>query len=95
MATTEFVVVLNGTHHNPYESLGLSRNPFPAVADASLPAGVEDTLADLGSRPIVGWEDIRTRLAGWSTEFVQLCLSEYKPGRVVRFKVTFDDDPEK
>lgn len=94
MSRIEFLVTLNGTSENPYARLGLIRNPFPALADAHLPPVVEDTLADLAAGPIHGHADLRRRLAGWSPEFIELCIASYKPGRITRFAVSFDDQGE-
>jgi hypothetical protein len=83
-----FVVVLNGTTANPYQALGLARNPFPA-SPRSEHARNNDTLSDLATRCIVNTADLRERLRGWSPEFVALCVAQYRKGQVIRFRVSY------
>ena len=81
-----FQVALNGTSVNPFERLGLKVNPFPAIPKAEYES-VNDTLRDLEARPIKDSDDIRTRLQGWSDEFIQGCVDRFIPGEMVKFMV--------
>ena len=82
----KFEVSLNGTDSNPFTKLGLTQNPFPAIPKAGYES-VNDTLGDLGARPIKDSDDIRHRLQGWSDEFIELCVSNFVQGKVVKFTV--------
>ena len=41
----------------------------------------------LGGDPIPDEVYIRRRLEGWSTEFVDLCCAQFRPGESVEFDV--------
>lgn len=85
-------VCLNGTGVNPYEAMGLRRNPFPAIANAAPRfASANEMLADLDANPIPDVNDLIARLRGCSDEFVEACVAMYRKGRRVRFVVSFPD----
>ena len=87
------VVVLNGTDENPYNCLGLTQNPFPQIGKAEYQAAITE-LASLGGDPIPhGSYDayIRMKLLGFSPEFVDLCVKNFRPGVIVEFAVTWGD----
>ncbi len=84
----KFEVSLNGTDSNPFTKLGLTQNPFPAIPKAEYEV-VNVTLADLGARPIKDAEDIRCRLIGWSAEFIELCVTNFIPGKITKFTVEY------
>jgi hypothetical protein len=82
-------VALNGTDTNPFAIYGATQNPFPQIAKYELQAHIIN-LQKLGGPPIPQdrpEEYIREVLKGWSEEFIQLCLKNYKPGEYVRFEV--------
>lgn len=79
-------VKLNGTNANPYERLGLTRNPFPRIPKAEY-AAANDLLARLEAEPIVDVTELRERLAGCSPEFIELCCKSYKPGQMTEFGI--------
>lgn len=81
-------VTLNGTDKNPYARYGLKHNPFPQMGKAEY-QGAEMAVNSLGGEPIKDEADIRRRLRGFSAEFVNLCVHNFKPGVTVSFYVTF------
>ena len=86
-------VFLNGTSVNPYHALGFTRNPFPQLGRAEYDAA-ERQISLLGADPIppVGAEDyIRKTLAGFTSEFIELCVRNYKPGELAVFEVEFPE----
>jgi hypothetical protein len=83
-------VTLNGTGVNPFYKMGLRMNPFPQIARGEVDAAMWQ-LNSLDAEPITGPDDIRSRLAGWSEEFIQLCIEQFKPGERHSFTVTFPD----
>lgn len=80
-------VKLNGTSTNPYVKMGFKRNPFPVIAKAEY-AAFDQLLGDLASEPIRDVEHLRTRLAGCSKEFVDLCCEQFKSGEFAKFDIT-------
>lgn len=84
----ELKVTLNCTDTNPWLKMGLKQNPFPQIAKAELVAAMRQ-LNSLSGEPLTGPIDIRSRLTGWSEEFVELCINQYRPGEIVKFIVTF------
>lgn len=75
-------IMLNGTDSNPYKKYGLQQNPF-----ATHPA-----LAKLAAEPIPHnrYEQyIRDVLEGFSEEFVNLCVRNFKRGHLVKFIVNW------
>lgn len=86
-------VKLNGTDKNPYAIFGLTQNPFPQTADARY------DLACLHMQYLAGppipkdnaEQYIRDVLRAFSKEFVDLCVSKYKPGEYVEFDVHFPE----
>jgi hypothetical protein len=85
-------VSINGTDENPFMKLwGLKQNPFPQIAKHELmPAMMQ--LNSLGAEPIKSKEEIAMRLQHWSREFIELCQERYQPGKIVRFRVQFDEE---
>jgi hypothetical protein len=83
-------VRLNGTDENPWHKMNLRMNPFPQIAKHEL-NGAMMQLNSLDGDPITGPDDIRNRLSGWSDEFVDRCIEQFKPGERVRFVVEFPD----
>jgi hypothetical protein len=81
-------VTLNGTERNPWHTYGLRQNPFPQLGKAEYHAG-ERQLASLDGDPLRGPHDIRARLRGFSEEFIELCIAQFRPGRRVSFTVVF------
>jgi hypothetical protein len=81
-------VTLNGTDANPWHRFGLKLNPFPQIARAEL-TGAMRQLASLDGDPIRDEADLRARLRGWSEEFIEACLANFKPGKRTRFVVSF------
>jgi hypothetical protein len=85
------VVTINGTDTNPHLRYGLRVNPFPQLGKAEYTAA-ERQVASLDGDPVLGPEDIRARLAGFSEEFIKLCCDRFQPGKRVRFLVTFPEE---
>lgn len=83
-------VRLNGTNENPWHKFGLTQNPFPQIAKAEYMRGMMQ-LNSLNGDPIKSPEDIRQRLAGCTEEFIELCVSQFKPGVIAMFDAVFDD----
>jgi len=83
------IVTLNGTDVNPYHVFGLTQNSFPQIAKAEYSRAVLQ-VQKLGGDPIPDTDYIRRVLAGFSDEFVELCCSRFKKGKMVRFEVTFN-----
>jgi len=83
-------VVLNGTDTNPFHRFGCTQNPFPQSGEY---ASVGNTLKlqSLGGDPIPNTQYIRDTLKGFSSEFVELCCKNFKPGELVRFTVYWED----
>ncbi len=84
-------VELNGTDKNPYEQMGLTQNPFPQTGKAEWDEACL-RIQKLGGPPIPADRAeayIRETLAGFTQEFVELCVRNYKPGIYVKFYVTF------
>jgi hypothetical protein len=84
------IVKLNGTNENPWHRMNLTQNPFPQIPRAELMAAMTQ-LASLDGDPLTGPDDIRSRLTGWSDEFIELCVAKFKPGELVEFSITFPD----
>jgi hypothetical protein len=82
-------VRLNGTNENPWHKFSLTCNP---IGKAEWDAG-QRALASLDGDPLLGEEDIRARLKGRvSNELIELCVSQFKPGKRVEFEFWFDDE---
>jgi len=82
-------VELNGTDLNPYHRLGLTQNPFPQTGKDEWKMA-ELQMQKLGGDPIPAdrpAEYISEVLAGFSPEFIQKCIENYRPGRIVKFEV--------
>lgn len=88
-------VCLNGTAENPFHRHGLSQNPFPQTGRMEY-----DRLClrmqSLGGDPIphdTAEAYIRARLVGCSDEFVDLCVSQFRPGEYVQFDIAWEERP--
>src|SRR5689334_15285804 len=84
-------VELNGTKVNHWHKLGLTQNPFPQIARAEY-TGACIRLQSLGGDPIPEGRAaayIRERLEGFTEEFINLCIQQYRPGAMVRFIATW------
>lgn len=77
-------VRLNGTDKNPFHMYGLKQNPFPQIAKYEYVAHIMH-LQKLGADPIPNVEYIRKHLEGWKPEFVELCVKNFVPGKMVEF----------
>ncbi len=87
-------VTLNGLSSNPYHAWGFTQNPFPQIAKAEL-GGAMSALNRLAAEPIpqaTAEQHIRTILTGFSDEFVQLCISQYRPNTRVTFIVYLEKE---
>jgi hypothetical protein len=84
-------VKLNGTNTNPWFRMGVRQNPFPQHPRAELMRAMKQ-LNSLDGEPLKGPDDIRERLAGWSEEFIELCIQQFKPGERVKFMVEFPEE---
>ena len=94
------IVTLNGTETNPYHKMGLKINPFPILGRAQY----NDTpIRLLGANPIseeakrlgISPTDyIKGVLQGFSQEFVDLCCDRYRPGKLVKFEVSFSGEED-
>jgi hypothetical protein len=91
-----FQVTLNGTERNPFEQFGLTQNPIPSSGSREFDAALLHLQA-LGGEPIphqeVGQAEayIRAHLAGWSKEFVDMCVAAFQPGMIVKAWASFPD----
>jgi hypothetical protein len=81
-------VTINGTAQNPWHRYNLRQNPFPQLAKAEYDAACR-AIASLDGDPITDAQQIRDRLPGFGAPFVELCVSQYRPGQRVCFRVTF------
>lgn len=88
MSRMELKVTINGTNANPWNKMGLTRNPFPQIPRAELMPFM-DTLAKLDGDPISDTDQIKSILKGWSQEFVELCCQKFELGKRVCFTVEF------
>jgi hypothetical protein len=93
MDRIELNVTINGTGMNPWHRFGLRQNPFPQIGKAEYAAG-ERKLASLDGDPVRTADDIRERLAGFGSEFVEGVIQRWQPGRRVRFKIVFPGGPQ-
>ena len=82
---------LNCTVINPFTKWGLKQNPFPQFGKAELNAAMMQ-LNSLGGEPLMGMEDIATRLKGWDPEFIEACQDRFTPGTMVHCEVTIPDE---
>lgn len=82
------MVTINGTAENPWHRLGLKANPFPQIAKVEA-AGANAVLRSLDSDPIHNEAELRKRLQGCSSEFVNGCIERYTPGKRVSFAIEF------
>lgn len=83
------IVRLNGTNKNPFARYGLTQSPFPQIPKAEL-HGAMMAINELAGPPIPADDfeaHIRRVLHGWSEEFIQLCILNFKPGKSVVFTV--------
>jgi len=81
-------VTINGGTKNPWHRLGLKQNPFPQLGRAEFNRG-ERQLNSLDGDPIKSEQDLRDRLVGFDPHFINGCVRRWKPGKRVRFLVTF------
>jgi hypothetical protein len=91
------IVSLNGTETNPFNKLGLTQNPFGQVNKGETDEA-ERRLNSLGAEPIPSENSeayIREKLAGFSPEFVDLCVNNYRPGKMIKFKVKWSNANKK
>lgn len=86
----QITVRLNGTDTNPYSKWGLRCNPFPQIGRAEYDAA-ERRLNSLGGEPIPDTDYIRHTLKGFSSEFIELCCSNFRKGEYIEFLVNFPD----
>jgi hypothetical protein len=87
--TYNLTVRLNGTGENPYHQFGLTCNPFPQLG---VNQWDERPLQKLGGDPIPhdnAEAYIRETLKGFSQDFVDLCVSQFRPGKYIEFEVTW------
>lgn len=82
----KMVVRLNGTDQNPWIDFGLTGNPFPVFGSM---AAATSIMNNLHSVPIANEADLRERLAGCSSEFVELCCDNFVKGKMVTFVIEF------
>ena len=81
---------INGTDANPYGRWGLRQNPFPQVSTGDAPVRPQLALQSLGGEPVRDAADIRERLAGYFTPgFIEGVVARWKPGEMVRIRLTF------
>ena len=83
-------VALNGTDTNLFHKWGLKQNPFPQLGIAEYDRHCLHLQA-LGADPIPDIGHIRRHLAGWSSEFVNLCCEQFRKGE---YRVFFVELPE-
>jgi hypothetical protein len=81
-------VQLNGTDKNPYEGIGFSGNPFPAIPVSGFEAA-NALLSDLASHPIRDLDDLRERLKGCAQELIDICVQNFQKGKIVTFGIAF------
>lgn len=86
----KITVELNGTDVNPYHKLGLTQNPFPQTAKYEYDAACL-CVQSLGGDPIPDTDYIRERLKGFSAEFIELCVSQFRPGQLIKFVVEWNE----
>jgi hypothetical protein len=84
-------VTLNGTDSNRWNKWGLNANPFPQTAIVEF-HNAERQIASLDGDPITSDNDIRDRLAGFSTEFVEGVVLRWRPGQRISFDIIFPRD---
>lgn len=84
----KMVVRLNGTNGNPYHKMGLTMNPFPQHGQAEHNE-MDMRIQALAGDPIKDTNDLKKRLAGFTQEFIDICLREFVPGKMVEFTVTW------
>jgi hypothetical protein len=85
-------VDLNGTVTNPFHKWGLTQNPFLHSPKMEYDGACRQ-LASLGGDPIphnAAEGYIRKCLTGFSPEFVDLCVAQFRPGEMVRFEVFWE-----
>lgn len=89
----KMTVWLNGTSVNPYAKWGLKCNPFPIICEAEY-SGREMPLRKLASEPIphdTYEQYIRETLNGFSQQFVDLMVSQFRPGRMISVTVSWNE----
>jgi hypothetical protein len=89
----KFKVALNGTDTNPWLKFGLTQNPFPQLGKYEYDRACLQ-MQKLGGPSIPHeWAEqyIREILKGFSEEFVDLCVRQFKPGEYVEFDVYFPE----
>lgn len=84
----KMVIRLNGTDENPFERYGLECNPFPI---RNFSSSGSQAVQKLGGTPIPDEQYIRKILTGFTPEFVNLCVSQYRKGQMVEFVVEFPE----
>lgn len=85
-------VTLNCTSENRYLKLyEVGQNPFPQILRAELMPAMNQ-LNSLAGDPLTSLKDIKERLPGWSKEFVELCMKNFKPGEWVIFRVYYPEE---
>lgn len=83
-------VTLNGGPVNVWHQYGTRCNPFPQMARAE-DSHANRLLQELDSEPLQSVQDIRRILHACSTEFVELCCQQFKPGERVQFQVWWNE----
>jgi hypothetical protein len=86
----ELTIRLNGTSENPYHKLGTTCNPFSQIADAQYDKYVMQ-VQQLGADPIPDTDFIRKHLQGFSQEFIDLLCRRFEKGKMVEFRVKFNE----
>lgn len=86
--TITITVRVNGTNVNHHHRMGLKQNPFPQIGKAEYDKA-ERQINSLDGDPVKSAEDIRERLQGFGSEFIDLCIANYRPGKRTAFQVTF------
>lgn len=82
-------VLLNGTDVNPFEKLGTSCNPFPAVPIYEF-QGSTMALQRMCGPKIESADEIRRTLKGaFTDEFVEYIAGRFRPGELVKFRIQF------
>lgn len=84
-------ITLNGTTENPFAKYGLKCNPFPAIADASPRYDYANKLISRLAMPITDKAELKSLMQGCSEDLIELCLSKFTPGEIVRFRIEFPD----
>ena len=86
----KIVVTINGTDTNRWHKMGLRQNPFPQIPKQELTEAMMQ-LNSLDGDPIRDEADLRSRIAGYTTEFVDACVQMWEPGKRTQFVVTYPE----